>query len=123
MNAIDTPAQARAQGRNQTETGAVVADLFQILASPIRLAILQALLGGERCVSDLMVELDIAQSRLSNHLACLRHCGFVHTRREGSFIYYAITDSRVAEVVRLGESLALARSEQLESCVVIEQER
>lgn len=99
------------------------AELFQVLASPIRLAVLRALVDGERCVSDLLAEVDIAQSRLSNHLACLRHCGFVTTRRAGTFIYYTLADDRIAELVRVGTELARAREDRLNSCAVVAAER
>jgi DNA-binding transcriptional ArsR family regulator len=102
-----------------TETDHIVTDLFQVLASPIRLAVLRLLLGGDRCVGDLLVDLGIAQPRLSNHLACLRNCGLVRTRRDGTFIYYAIADPRVAELVTLGEELAVSNSEGLEHCPII----
>lgn len=100
-----------------------VADLFQVLASPIRLAVLRLLLNGERCVCDLLDEMGIAQPRLSNHLACLRNCGFVKTRRQGNFVYYAIADPRVVEIVRMGEALAELNAQELAYCDVLQQER
>ncbi len=103
--------------------GDPAAEFFQVLASPIRLAVVRMLLEGERSVSDLMGELNIAQSRLSNHLACLRNCGVVRTRRNGNFIYYAIADPRVAEILQLGEELAGSNAEGLQRCPVITSER
>jgi DNA-binding transcriptional ArsR family regulator len=102
-----------------TETDHVVTDLFQVLASPIRLAVLRLLLQGERCVCDLLDDLGIAQPRLSNHLACLRNCGLVCTRRQGNFVYYTIADPRVAEIVHLGDDLAAANAEELERCPAV----
>lgn len=99
------------------------AELFQVLASPIRLSVVRLLMDGERTVGELMVALDIAQSRLSNHLACLRNCGVVRTRREGNFIYYAVADQRVREMVRIGEALAAANAEELAHCEVLQRER
>lgn len=102
-----------------TETDQIVTDLFQVLASPIRLAVLRLLLQGERCVGDLLDDLGVAQPRLSNHLACLRTCGLVRTRRQGTFVYYTIADPRVAEIVHLGDDLAATNAEELERCPVI----
>jgi DNA-binding transcriptional ArsR family regulator len=99
------------------------AELFQVLASPIRLAVVRLLLEGEQTVSGLMGELHIAQSRLSNHLACLRNCGLVQTRRHGNFIYYAIADPRVVDIVRMGEALATLNAQELARCDVLQQER
>lgn len=106
-----------------TDTDVAVADLFQVLASPIRLGAVRLLLDGERHVGDLLSELGIAQPRLSNHLACLRNCGLVRTRRQGNFVYYAIADPRVVEVVLMGEALAALNAQELASCDVLQQER
>lgn len=105
------------------DTDIVLADLFQVLASPIRLGVVRLLLGGERSVGELIEELGIAQPRLSNHLACLRNCGLVRTRRQGNFIYYALADPRVAEIVRMGEALAALNAEEMARCDVLQQER
>jgi DNA-binding transcriptional ArsR family regulator len=106
-----------------SDTDVTVADLFQVLASPIRLGVLRLLLNGERYVGDLIEDLGIAQPRLSNHLACLRNCGLVRTRRQGNFIYYAIADPRVIDIVRMGEALAASNAQELARCDVVQQER
>jgi DNA-binding transcriptional ArsR family regulator len=105
------------------DTDIVTADLFQVLASPIRLGVMRLLLDGERHVGDLLSEMGIAQPRLSNHLACLRNCGLVRTRRQGNFVYYAIADPRVVEIVRMGEALAAINARELTNCDVLRQER
>lgn len=84
---------------------------FEVLSSPIRLAVLHRLNDGERCVTELVRDLQIAQPRLSNHLACLRTCGLVTIRRDGTFVYYALADVRVMDVLRLADSLAEASAE------------
>jgi DNA-binding transcriptional ArsR family regulator len=99
------------------------ADLFQVLSSPIRLAVLRLLLEGERPVGSLMQELEIAQSRLSNHLACLRNCGLVTTRREGNYIYYRVADPRIVRIVELAEDVAARNADELAHCPVIQAER
>lgn len=64
------------------------AALFHALSDPTRLAIVERLRGGERCVCDLTDLLDAAQSRLSFHLKVLRESGLVECRREGRWAYY-----------------------------------
>jgi DNA-binding transcriptional ArsR family regulator len=105
-----------------TDSDIITADLFQVLASPIRLGVVRLLLDGERSVADLLSAMNIAQPRLSNHLACLRNCGLVRTRRQGNFIYYAVADPRVVEIVRMGEALAALNAPELASCDVLHQE-
>jgi ArsR family transcriptional regulator len=62
--------------------------LFHALSDETRLAILELLRDGERCVCELTDALDVAQSRLSFHLRVLRDAGLVSDRRDGRWIYY-----------------------------------
>jgi ArsR family transcriptional regulator len=72
--------------------------LFHALSDETRLAILDMLRDGERCVCDLQDALDAAQSRLSFHLKVLREAGLVSDRKEGRWSYYTINDAALAEV-------------------------
>ena len=53
-------------------------------------------------VGGLVERLGQSQPKVSNHLACLRWCGFVETRREHPSVYYRIADDRVGELLALG---------------------
>ena len=59
------------------------ADPFQTLADPTRRHIVEALLGGERAVNELVATLDIHQSGVSRHLRLLSEAGFVQVRPDG----------------------------------------
>lgn len=74
------------------------AELFHALSDETRLAALDMLRDGERCVCDLQDELDAAQSRLSFHLKVLRDAGLVTDRKEGRWSYYRLNDDALAEV-------------------------
>ncbi len=93
------------------------AKFFLGLADATRVAILELLLTGERNVGELVAAIGGSQSRISNHLACLRWCGFVTTRREGLYIYYQISDPRVRDLLRLGQTLAREHEEALRTCL------
>ncbi|MEP7325231.1 MAG: metalloregulator ArsR/SmtB family transcription factor [Gemmatimonadota bacterium] len=67
---------------------ATSAALFHALSDETRLAIVQRLRGGERCVCDLTDLLEAAQSRLSFHLKVLREAGIVDCRKDGRWAYY-----------------------------------
>ena len=60
------------------------------LADETRLRIVELLMEGERCVCDLMEELQAAQSRLSFHLRALKDAGLVKDRRDGRWNYYSL---------------------------------
>jgi ArsR family transcriptional regulator, cadmium/lead-responsive transcriptional repressor len=89
---------------------------FRVLGDPTRLRIVEALLEGERTVSDLVGLLGVPQSRVSNHLACLRWCRFVDSERRGRTVAYRISDERVAGVLGLAASLAEPNCDHLASC-------
>ncbi len=61
----------------------VAACLFRGFGDPSRLAILRHLTLGEHRVVDLTGHLGLAQSTVSQHLACLRDCGLVESRPQG----------------------------------------
>jgi len=62
---------------------ATTADAFNAVAEPRRRQILDALVGGERPVNDLVVQLGVAQPIVSKHLRVLRAVGLVHVRDDG----------------------------------------
>lgn len=71
--------------------------LFHALSDATRLAALDMLRDGERCVCELQDELDVAQSRLSFHLKVLKDAGLVSDRREGRWSYYTIVPDALEE--------------------------
>jgi len=71
--------------------------LFHALSDTTRLAALDMLRDGERCVCELQDELDVAQSRLSFHLKVLKDAGLVEDRREGRWSYYTIVPGALEE--------------------------
>lgn len=65
--------------------------LFHGFSDPSRLAILRHLALGEHRVVDLTAHLDLAQSTVSKHLACLRDCGLVASRPQGRASVFSLT--------------------------------
>lgn len=75
------------------------ADILKALAHPTRLAIVQLLAGGERCVCEIQSALGITQSSLSQHLALLREQGIVDSRKEGTRVVYWLCYPQVVQLV------------------------
>jgi ArsR family transcriptional regulator len=71
-------------------SGTQAARRFNALADPSRLAIIERLRGGTRCVCELRDELDMAPNLLSYHLRILREAGFVAGSRNGRRIEYRV---------------------------------
>ena len=73
---------------------------FSALGDPIRLRILGELGGGQRCVCELLEEIDIAPNLLSYHLKVLREAGLVEASRRGRWVDYALADEGLAALRR-----------------------
>ena len=76
------------------------------LADPKRLCVLESLAEGELSVGDLSVRVRCQVPNMSQHLAVLRSAGLVATRREGSTVFYRLSDDRVLEAYHLLQSIA-----------------
>lgn len=94
----------------------LLAKYFRALGDPTRLRVLELLSDGERSVGQLVSALALPQPKVSNHLACLRWCGFVTTRREHRTIHYRIADERVGEIVTLTRDLLLKNADHVAAC-------
>jgi DNA-binding transcriptional ArsR family regulator len=92
--------------------------LFHSLAEPVRLAILQRLASGEARVVDLKDELELAQSTVSKHLACLRDCRLVDFRAEGRQSFYFVARPELLDLLRSAEELLAATGEAVALCPV-----
>jgi len=77
------------------------AEIYKVLANPIRLEILNTIKYQETSVEDLVDMLQLKKANVSQHLAMLRHARLVSTRREGLNIYYRIIDPRIIEPCRI----------------------
>jgi len=92
---------------------------FKGLGDPTRLRIVEALLDKERNVTELIKIIGVPQSNISNHLACLKWCGYISSRKEGTSIYYQITDDRVRKIVGLAREIIADHAENLYACTRI----
>ena len=92
------------------------ARFFRVLGDPTRLKILELLGEGERTVGELVSAVGQPQPRVSTHLACLRHCGFVRTERRGKEVVYRLALDGLDGIVG-GASEAMAPiAERLATC-------
>jgi DNA-binding transcriptional ArsR family regulator len=85
-----------------------------------RLRILSLLGDHERSVNELATLLAEPQPKVSNHLACLRWCGFVTTRREHRTVHYRLADDRVHEIVALARALLSENADHVAACTRID---
>ncbi|HML35214.1 ArsR/SmtB family transcription factor [Sporomusa sphaeroides] len=81
----------------------LTADFFKTLAHPVRIKILHSLAQGERCVCEIIEELDIEQSNLSQHLSVMKRQGILDSRKDGQKMFYRITYPSVLDVIGAAE--------------------
>src|SRR5438067_12107629 len=94
----------------------LVAKYFRGLGDPTRLRMLELLAEEELSVGELVDRVGRPQPRVSEHLACLRWCGFVTTRREHRTIYYRAADERVMSMIALARALLGDNAEHVAAC-------
>jgi DNA-binding transcriptional ArsR family regulator len=99
----------------------LVAKYFRGLGDPLRVRILELLRAeGELSVGALVQRLGEPQPKVSNHLACLRWCGFVATRRDHRTVLNHIADPRVIEMLDLAHGLLADNAEHVAACCRID---
>ncbi len=108
---------------DKTKSGlklALTTKYFRALGDPSRLKILDSLLSGEKNVGELVELVGSSQGRVSNHLACLKQCGFVNTRRDGKFVYYSIADEEVRRLLESSQLMIARNAEQIWACTRVD---
>ncbi|MFZ5815303.1 MAG: ArsR/SmtB family transcription factor [Bacillota bacterium] len=75
------------------------ADLLKVLGHPARLQIVEILAREETCVCDLIPQVGLEQSNLSQHLKLLRKHGVVEARRDGSRVIYRLVNRSVVKLI------------------------
>ena len=76
-------------------------ELCKTLANDKRQMILAALREGELSVSQIVEATGIAQANLSQHLSRMRSAGVVNTRRDGTSVYYSISNQKLIQAFDL----------------------
>ena len=72
------------------------------LAHPSRLELLEQLAQGERSVEILAQRTGLSVANTSQHLQQMRRSGMVVARRDGKFVFYALADDAVLDLVSAG---------------------
>ncbi|WP_349741234.1 ArsR/SmtB family transcription factor [Roseateles cavernae] len=78
----------------------IAAELFGLMATPLRLKIISALCNGEKSVSDLLLEIETTQPNMSQHLGHLYRAGILARRRDGVQMFYRVSNERAVALCR-----------------------
>ncbi|HLJ17004.1 MAG TPA: metalloregulator ArsR/SmtB family transcription factor [Bryobacteraceae bacterium] len=99
------------------------AEIFQALAHPTRIAIVEALRNGEMSAGQLIEQLGLEQANASQHFAVLRSKQIVLNRKEGNQVFYSLRDPVLIEVLdilkryfysQLSETMSMLKEMQME---------
>ena len=75
------------------------AECLRTLAHPHRLRMVQMLLGGRYTVGELAEACEIPSHMASEHLRLLQRSGFLRSEKKGRFVYYAIAEPHLANIM------------------------
>jgi len=89
--------------------GASPDEVFKALGNPGRLTLVRTLMGGERCVCDLVQAVGLGWSTTSKHLEILREAGVVASEKRGQKIFYRLELECVSTFVDCLDKARLGR--------------
>lgn len=75
------------------------AEFFKALAHPLRISILDSLRDGELTVNEISQRFDVEPANASQQLSVLRSRHIVATRKEGSNVFYSVSDPNVFKLL------------------------
>ena len=83
-------------------------EFFKTLGHPARIRILELLADQDRSVGELLPEVGLESSNLSQQLGVLRRAGVVTARKDGNTVIYMLRDPLVADLLAVAKQLLLA---------------
>jgi ArsR family transcriptional regulator len=86
------------------EAAIQLATTLKALSDPVRLRLLSVVAshhGGEACVCDISVGIDVSQPTISHHLKVLRTAGLLDSERRGSWVYYRVNPTVLQQLSQL----------------------
>jgi DNA-binding transcriptional ArsR family regulator len=88
------------------------AGLCKTFADPRRLILINEMRKGESTVGDLARALEMPQAVVSRHLAILRERGVANARRDGTNVYYSLSNPKIAEACDIMQQILLEQIEK-----------
>ena len=99
----------------QRELNRMKAELVKAAAHPIRIAVIDCLRDGERCVCEITRHVGAGRPNVSRHLALMTRVGLLDSRKEGLRVYYRLRTPCILDFLGcvdrcLKEQLRIARA-------------
>ena len=89
--------------------------IMESLSDPIRINILELMMGGEICVCDIVKVTGLSQSKISYHIKILKDSGLISDRQEGRWVYYKL-DMEVLSDIQNWMSNLIHSSQNKRNC-------
>ncbi len=83
----------------------VKAEFFKTLAHPARIRVLELLRDGDRSVGELIPEVGIEASHLSQQLGIMRRANLVQSRKDGATVVYSVSNPMIFELLDVAKKI------------------
>lgn len=83
----------------------LVSEIIQATAHPVRLAIIEGLADGERCVCEITELVDANRPNVSKHLSLMLRSGILNMRKDGLKTMYSLKSPCVLQFIQCGEKI------------------
>ncbi len=83
----------------------VKAEFFKTLAHPARIRVLELLRDGDRTVGELIPEVGIEASHLSQQLGIMRRANLVQSRKDGATVVYSVSNPMIFELLDVARKI------------------
>lgn len=95
----------------------LLSKFFKGFADYNRLCIFESLMDSEKTVSEIIEYTGFSQSKISNHLKCLRESDLVDARQDGKYTYYCIKDDKIRTILSIANDSVKDVSEEKYNCM------
>ncbi len=93
------------------------AEICKTMANAKRMEIIYALKSGEKTVTEIVNTLGVHKANVSQHLSVMKGSGIITSRREGTNIYYRITNPKIVEACGLMREVMMEELEKQEKVI------
>jgi ArsR family transcriptional regulator len=80
-------------------------EVLKALAQPTRLKILECLREGEKCICEIVPEINGEQSNISRHISVMQNSNLITTRKDGVKVMVKVKDQEVFEILDIVSAL------------------
>jgi len=115
-----SPAPAQPHSSTMEQVFESVARYFAVLGEPTRLRILHTVCQEEKCVNDIIRATGMAQANVSRHLGLMYQAGMLSRRREGTQVFYRVSDRMFVELCRSVTVQVVSKLDELTRANLIE---